>query len=133
MSGDTRGRRPSRREFLKDLGATGAGLVAGSMSAGASAEAATLAAPATPGRHPRGHGAPASSAEFGRMFPHLPPFADANDTVRAALLEVGKPGGILDARDRSRGGPEGADRRPERERQPDRDRTPTGPIRTTRR
>ena len=105
MSGDTRGRRPSRREFLKGLGATGAGLVAGSMSAGASAEAATLAAPATPGRHPRGHGAPASSAEFGRIFPHLPPFAEANDTVRAALLEVGKPGGILDARDQLSAGP----------------------------
>jgi hypothetical protein len=75
------------------------------MSAGASAEAATLAAPATPGRHPRGHGAPATSAEFGRIFPHLPPFAEANDTVRAALLEVGRPGGILDARDQLSAGP----------------------------
>ena len=35
MNGDTRGRGPSRRDFLKGLGATGAGLVAGSISAGA--------------------------------------------------------------------------------------------------
>ena len=98
MNGDAQSRRPSRRDFLKGLGATGAGLVAGSMSAGAPAEASAVAA-VRPGRHPRGHGPPASSAEFGRIFPHLPPFAEANDSVRAALLEVGKPGGILDARD----------------------------------
>ena len=39
------------------------------------------------------------------MFPHLRPFAEATDTVRAALLEVGKPGGILDARDQLSAGP----------------------------
>jgi hypothetical protein len=33
------------------------------------------------------------------MFPNLPPFADANDRVRAALLQVGQQGGILDAQD----------------------------------
>ncbi len=36
---------------------------------------------------------------FGRMFPDLPPFADASDAVRAALMELGKPGGLMDARD----------------------------------
>ena len=121
MSGDTRGRRPSRRDFLKGLGVTGAGLVAGSMSAGAaSPTAGRRSAPPQPGGIRAGHGAPASSAEFGRIFPHLPPFAEANDTVRAALLEVGKPGGILDARRSAVGRPEGVDRRPDRERQPDR-------------
>ena len=54
---------------------------------------------------PASHGAPASSVEFGRIFPALPPFAEANDTVRAALLEVGKPGGIMDARDQLSAGP----------------------------
>ena len=101
MNSDTRGRGPSRRDFLKGLGATGAGLVAGSMSAGAglAASPADAAAPALrPGRHPHAaRGAPASSLDFGRIFPALPPFAEANDTVRAALLEVGKPGGIMDA------------------------------------
>ena len=106
MSSDSHDRGPSRRDFLKGLGVTGAGLVAGSMSAGGGlADAPADAATAGAGRHPHGHGAPASSAEFGRIFPHLPPFAETNDTVRAALLEVGKPGGILDAGDQLSAGP----------------------------
>jgi Animal haem peroxidase/TAT (twin-arginine translocation) pathway signal sequence len=110
MSSDSHGRGPSRRDFLKGLGATGAGLVAGSVSAGAGlgtsqADAAARAA-SGPGRHPYGHGgAPASSVDFGRIFPHLRPFAEANDTVRAALLEIGKPGGIMDACDQLAAGP----------------------------
>ena len=57
-------------------------------------------------RHPHRHeGAPASSVDFGRIFPNLPPFAEANDTARAALLEVGKPGGIMDAGDQLSAGP----------------------------
>jgi hypothetical protein len=39
------------------------------------------------------------------MFPSLPPFAEATDTVRAALLEVGTVGGILDAGDHLAAGP----------------------------
>lgn len=42
---------------------------------------------------------------FGRIFPSLPPFAEANDRVRAALLEVGAPGGIMNARDDVAAGP----------------------------
>jgi hypothetical protein len=107
MNGDTRGRGPSRRDFLKGLGASGAGLVAGSMSTGGGLAGATAeaAAAASPGRHPHGHGAPASSVDFGRIFPDLRPFAEANGAVRGALLEVGKPGGILDARDQLSAGP----------------------------
>jgi Animal haem peroxidase/TAT (twin-arginine translocation) pathway signal sequence len=103
MNSDTHSRAPSRRDFLKGLGATGAGLVAGPISAGTGvatspAEAAALAP--RPPRHPHGHhGAPASSVDFGRIFPNLRPFADANDRVRSALLEVGNPGGIMDAGD----------------------------------
>lgn len=37
--------------------------------------------------------------KFGRLFPTLPPFATDNPTVRAALIEIGKKGGIMDARD----------------------------------
>jgi heme peroxidase/TAT (twin-arginine translocation) pathway-exported protein len=103
MNGDTRSRRPSRRDFLKALGATGAGLVAGSISTGAPSEAATAAA--RPRRHADGHGALASSVDFGRMFPDLPPFAEASDTLRAALVEVGKPAGIMDAGDQLSAGP----------------------------
>ncbi len=93
--------RPSRRDFLKGVGTAGAGLVAGSIGGGAglagSASADIPAAP--PGRYTRANGAPASSVDFGRIFPNLPPFAEANDTVRAALLEVGRQAGILDAQD----------------------------------
>jgi hypothetical protein len=39
------------------------------------------------------------------MFPDLPPFAKANDAVRAALREVGKQGGIMDALDSLAAGP----------------------------
>jgi hypothetical protein len=42
---------------------------------------------------------------FGRMFPNLPPFAPANDQVRAALRDIGRPGGVLDAQDNLAAGP----------------------------
>jgi len=42
---------------------------------------------------------------FGRMFQYLPPFAPPSDTVRAALMELGKPGGLIDARDNLGAGP----------------------------
>ncbi|MBU7581975.1 MAG: hypothetical protein KAF91_03545 [Nostoc sp. TH1S01] len=43
--------------------------------------------------------------KFGRMFNNLPPFAPPNPTVQAALMEMGKPGGILDAKDNLAAGP----------------------------
>jgi hypothetical protein len=92
--------RPSRRDFLKGAGAAGAGLVAGSMGgADLGAIAAKAASPPASPARVMGPGAPATSVDFGRIFPNLPPFADATDTVRAALREVGMLGGILDARD----------------------------------
>ena len=98
----------SRRQFLKGVGAAGAGLVAGSVGGPGAVAPAAVAAPAP--LSPRGYahgseGAPVSSVDFGRIFPDLPPFADANDTVRAALLEVGQQGGILDANDDLAAGP----------------------------
>ena len=46
-------------------------------------------------------GTPASARDFGIMFPSLrsKPFAEPSDTIRQALAEVGKQGGIMDARD----------------------------------
>jgi hypothetical protein len=44
-------------------------------------------------------------SRFGRIFPGLPPFAPANDAIRAALMELGKPGGLLDAHDDLTAGP----------------------------
>jgi hypothetical protein len=39
------------------------------------------------------------AGRFGRLFGELPPFAADTPDVRAALLEVGKLGGIMDAKD----------------------------------
>ena len=40
-----------------------------------------------------------SPNRFGRMFPRLKPFASATPQMRAALLEIGKAGGMMDAKD----------------------------------
>ncbi len=99
---------PSRREFLKGASAAGAGLVAGTVAAVPAAHASVVSsdvAAVSPGGYLRVNGAPPSRIDFGRIFPDLPPFADATDTVRAALMEVGQPGGILDARDELAAGP----------------------------
>ncbi len=40
------------------------------------------------------------SGKFGRLFGSLPPFASDNPSVRAALLELGKAGGVMDAKDK---------------------------------
>jgi Animal haem peroxidase len=45
-----------------------------------------------------------SASRFGRMF-HLPPFADATPSVKAALVRLGARGGPLDARDNLAAGP----------------------------
>lgn len=45
------------------------------------------------------------SGRFGRMFGKLPPFSSDTPEVRAALLEIGKPKGIMDARDKLTAGP----------------------------
>ena len=42
---------------------------------------------------------------FGRIFPSLPPFATPSAALDAALRDIGKPGGILDAHDDLGAGP----------------------------
>ena len=42
---------------------------------------------------------------FTRLFPHLPPFAPATPQVKAALLDIGRPGGLMDANDNLAAGP----------------------------
>lgn len=108
MSSRTRYPVPSPRDFLKGVGAADAGLAAGSIGSdrGLNGSAVADAPAASPRSYARGSGsAPASSVDFGRIFPDLPPFADATYTVRAALLEVGQQGGILDAQDNLAAGP----------------------------
>ena len=90
------GERYSRGGFFKRAGA-GAGAVA--LSGGIGAVAV-----------PRAHAARSATVAtapttFGRIFPTLPAFAPATDRIRAALAELGAPGGLLDAKDDLRKGP----------------------------
>jgi hypothetical protein len=96
----------SRRDFLKGVGGAGAGIAVATLGV----DPAVASKGGRRRRHTGGGGnphagAPASSAEFGRIFPDLPPFAEATDEVRAALVEVGKQGGIMDAKDDLAAGP----------------------------
>lgn len=46
------------------------------------------------------------SGRFGRMFGKLPAFAADTPQIRTALLEIGAPGGVMDAKDELGAGPE---------------------------
>ena len=83
--------RLSRRRFLSRVGAGAAGAAIAlriDLLLGSVAEAAPLSS-----------GLPAFPGAFGRLFPTLPPFAPATDAVHAALMDMGRPGGLLDAND----------------------------------
>lgn len=83
--------RLSRRRLLGGIGVTAAGTVAvGAVPALVGRDAALAATPAD---------------RFGRMFPGLPPFIPADDRRRAALADMGKPGGLMDAKDPLQEGP----------------------------
>lgn len=76
-----------RRHFLQQFGAL-------------TAAASTGAWADPPGRDR----APVPNS-FTRMFPHLPAFAEARPQVIAALTDMGRPGGIMDANDPLASGP----------------------------
>jgi hypothetical protein len=95
----------SRRRLLSGAGLAGAGLAAASAGVLPGFGQVARAAETAPLRSARVPGAPADSMNFGRIFQNLPPFAPATDTVRSALLEVGMPGGIMDANDDLAAGP----------------------------
>ncbi|HEX6470153.1 MAG TPA: heme peroxidase family protein [Streptosporangiaceae bacterium] len=83
-------RRVSRRGFL-----TGVGVGVGAAGALALRPVDAIAKVLTP----RAAGLATSPDRFGRIF-NLPPFADLNaPTLRSALMDMGRPGGILDAQD----------------------------------
>jgi hypothetical protein len=83
--------RYDRRSFLKRAGA-GAVALAGGVGAPSAVAARSTTVSTSP-------------TTFGRIFPSLPPFAQATDGVRAALADLGKPGGLLDAHDDLSSGP----------------------------
>ncbi|MEO5679761.1 MAG: heme peroxidase family protein [Acidimicrobiales bacterium] len=86
----------SRRRFLQSLGV------------GAAASAVTLGSPSAAAAAALGSSsprAPGPLTTFGRMFPALPPFAAAGPALTAALLDMGRPGGPMDAGDDLSAGP----------------------------
>jgi hypothetical protein len=85
----------SRRSFLKRAGA-GAGALALGGAVGAAAPAPVAARSSTVATSP---------TTFGRIFPSLPAFAPATDSVRSQLRALGAKGGPLDALDDLSAGP----------------------------
>src|SRR5947209_19772092 len=86
----------SRRHFLKVAGAGAAAIGATSGLAAIGGQSLLNPEVAHAATHPE---------NFGRIFSSLPAFAPATDAVRAALMDIGKPGGILDAKDDLAAGP----------------------------
>ena len=104
MSNDAPDRRRSgpisRRRFL---GGIGAGVVVANTSRGLLTGEAQ-AQSASPSQFVR-----LREDRFGRIFPNLPPFFRSNTVaLRAALREIGRPGGIMDAHDELGDGGEAA-------------------------
>lgn len=85
----------SRRKFLR---AAGLGIVV-------SGTASVLPGHAVHAQKARHRRFVLQEDRFGRLFPELPPFAAASPELEAALLELGKPGGLLDAQDDLARGP----------------------------
>jgi hypothetical protein len=75
-----------RRRFLHTVGA-------GALLAGTGGFGAALARNNDPASH------------FTRLFPRLPVFAESSPALIAALLDIGKPGGLMDANDNLAAGP----------------------------
>jgi Animal haem peroxidase len=96
VNGDNQPSRITRRKFL---GAIGKGAVALGMANTLGVHTAFGAQPSQQRRFV------IREDRFGRIFPELPPFAESSTKLEAALIELGKPGGILDAKDNLAAGP----------------------------
>ena len=88
----------SRRSFLGTVAAGAAGLVVG-CPMGARADSAEPLTTSSSDGEDQNQNQTAASDRFGRMFPRLAPFAPASPGLTQALIELGRPGGILDAND----------------------------------
>ena len=86
----------TRRTFLSSVAAGAAGAAFLPLEGLAQQEAVA--------QQMEGHPAASRPDRFSRIF-NLPPFADATPQVQAALIEMGAPGGLMDARDPLQEGP----------------------------
>lgn len=93
----------TRRGFLTGLGTGAAGAAGAAVLGPSDAIAQTIAAQQA-----------AQPRRFSRMFDGLPSFAQATPAVRAALMEMGAPGGLMDAQDPLHLGPIELIAKPER-------------------
>ena len=84
--------RSSRRQFLTKMGVGGAVAAVGPVA---------VAAPAVA----RNNGGTPQRQRFIRLFPRLDPFAEDSPALTEALLELGRVGGIMDAKDPLEVGP----------------------------
>jgi Animal haem peroxidase len=85
----------SRRKFLRALG----------MSVVVSGTASVLPVRAAHAQRSQHRRFVIPEDRFGRLFPQLRPFAPPSPELNAALMELGQPGGILDANDDLAAGP----------------------------
>ncbi len=92
---DKQSGRISRRQFLRAIG----------MGVVVSGTSRVLPGPADHAQPARQRRFVIREDRFGRLFPELPPFAAASPELETALLELGKPGGLLDAQDALERGP----------------------------
>src|SRR5262249_5524195 len=93
------GGRYSRRRFLGAVGA-------GALAVGTSGAVRVGSAAATPAASPTRHTAPPPTTHCARIFERMRPFADpGRHGLEAALVELGSPAGVLDARDALDRGP----------------------------
>ena len=83
----------NRRSFLTKAG-VGAAIAAGPIAVAAPAAASGSSSDSVP-----------QAQRFSRLFPGLEPFAEDSVELQAALLELGKRGGIMDAKDPLEVGP----------------------------
>jgi hypothetical protein len=91
MSSTTSQNKTSRRSFLKSSLAASAAAAA-AVGGGLGNIGSAFAQQTSPNR-------------FGRMFPRLAPFASSTPQMRAALMDIAKLGGIMDAKDDLSKGP----------------------------
>src|SRR6266480_3004502 len=91
----------TRRKFLTGMGAGAASAAA----LGAVGTVGAVGSDVAQGTTASGAAASTSPLFFGRIFPQLPAFAQPSDAITAALRDIGKPGGYLDAKDDLAAGP----------------------------
>jgi hypothetical protein len=89
----------TRRRFLRGAGGTALGV--GAAAAAGCSGGGPLMSPA----RDRAQRQSVPSGRFGRLFPRMAPFAEGSEALREALVDIGKPGGVLDANDDLAAGP----------------------------